>query len=146
MFKIGLIRNITYSTFIFTSYKVTNFACTVDVTLTKGVLCVVVTNDIPPCNLKCFHLESRPIFWVAVIKSLNRLFLIPKKNIRIIFNLSFKSNIITNAPIGRQNSQRKNQRQMNSRSFTEFIHWKKFLTIKGLLAIFRSTLLLSEWR
>ena len=92
--KLVLIRNITYSTLIFTSYKVTNFACTVDVTLTKGVLCVVVTNDIPPCNLKCFYFESRPIFWVAVIKSLNRLFLNPKKNIRIIFNLSFKSNRI----------------------------------------------------
>ena len=45
-----------------------------------------------------------------------------------------------------QNSQKKNQRQMNSRSLTDFINIEKsFLTIKGLLAIFRSTLLLPEW-
>ena len=48
--------------------------------------------------------------------------------------------------IRRQNSQKKNQRQMNSRSVTDFINIEKsFLTTKGLLAIFRSTLLLPEW-
>ena len=48
--------------------------------------------------------------------------------------------------IRRQNSQKKDQRQMNSRSLTDFINIEKsFLTIKGLLASFRSTLLLPEW-
>ena len=48
--------------------------------------------------------------------------------------------------IRRQNSQKEDQRQMNSRSLTDFINIEKnFLTIKGLLAIFRSTSLLPEW-